>query len=116
LPNNTPLAVKVEPERNPGNHRRFFAFIRTAFRMQEHYQSEEHLRKALLIKAGYYDAIESHKDGKVTFIPKSMNFDRMKEPEFKKVFNDCLGAFHTMLTEMDRHISENEIYQLLDFE
>jgi len=116
IPANVPLEVNVKDNRNIDNHRRFFAFIKTAFNLQEHYTQQEHLRKAIIIKAGYYDTITSHKDGSVTFHAQSLKFEKMGEAKFKKVFTACLGAFHEMLSEMGRDISENELYQLLDFE
>ena len=116
IPANVPLEVNVKDSRNIENHRRFFAFIKTAFDVQDHYTHIEHLRKALIIKAGYYDRIESHLDGRVTFHAQSLKFESMGEAKFKKVFSDCLGAFHEMLIEMGRDISESEMGQLLEFE
>lgn len=116
LPKNVPLAVEVNENRNIDNHRRFFAFLNKAVNMQEHYTNVDQMRFALFIKAGHCQQVVSHKNGKISFIPKSMKFDKMSETKFRKVFKDCLDAFHDMLQEMGRDISEDELYQLMEFE
>lgn len=116
LPHNTPLAVTIEEDRKIENHRRFFAFLNTALSMQEHYENVNQLRFALLIKAGHCDRVISHKGGSVSFIPKSLKFKKMSETKFREVFKDCLNAFHVMLHEMGRDITEDELYQIMEFE
>lgn len=116
FPTDKPLCITVKESRNVNNHRRFFAFINTAFDMQEHYSSKEHLRKMLLMKAGFYERIESHKDGKFAFIPSSMKFERMSEKKFRDVFKACINAFHEMLSEMNISIGEDELMRIMDFE
>ena len=116
LPAGKPLAVVIDENRKIENHRRFFAFINQAFDMQEHYTSKEHLRRALLIKAGYYDKITSHLNGDVSFHAESMDFSSMGEDKFRRVFKDCLDAFHQMLAEMSRAITEDELLRIMEFE
>ncbi len=110
------IVIEYKANRNPGNHRRFFAFIRTAFDMQEHYESGEALRFALIVKAGYVTKVVSHKNGSVSFMPQSLKFSEMGEEKFKKVFKDVIGAFIAMLGEMGRPISEEEMYRIVEFD
>ncbi len=110
------LVIEHKANRNAGNHRRFFAFIRTAFDMQEHYETREALRFALIIKAGYVTQVVSHKNGSVSFMPQSMKFSEMGEEKFKKVFKDVIGAFIAMLGEMGSPISEEEMYRIVEFD
>lgn len=116
IPQGKEIAITIEEVRNPGNHRRFFAFLNIALGLQDHYQNIDQLRFALFIKAGHCEKVISHKNGSVAFIPKSMNFNKMGEEKFRKVFKDCLNAFHDMLLDMNRPISEQELCRLMDFE
>ena len=116
IPEYKPFIIKYTDKRNLGNHRRFFAFLGTAFDMQEHYQTKEALRFALIVKAGHVERIESHKGGKIVLMPKSMAFDKMKEEEFKVMFKNVITAFHSMLQEMGRDITEADLMRLIDFD
>lgn len=51
--------VKVEyiEKRNYENHKRFFAFARDTFDMQDQFDNKEIWRKHLLMLAGYYDQV-----------------------------------------------------------
>lgn len=116
LPKNVPISVVIDTSRNVQNHRRYFAFLNTALNMQEHYQNINQLRFALLIKAGYCESVTSHKTGAVSFIPMSLKFDKMGEEKFREVFKNSINAFHAMLTELNITITENDLYQLMEFE
>lgn len=93
------------------NHKRFFAFIKTTFLIQNHFDNMRHFRKWLVGKAGYYEIIE-YPNGKTVFDTDSIAFDKMEEPDFRKMFNRCVDAF---LSEFEPQISRNELYQVIDF-
>ena len=116
IPKGSEVVIEYRAKRNGGNHRRFFKFIRVAFDMQEHYTSREALRFALIVKAGYVEKIESHKNGAIALMPQSLKFSEMGEEKFKKVFKDVIGAFIEMLGEMGRPISEDEMMQIIEFD
>lgn len=116
IPEHKPLAVIIDSKRNMQNHKRFFAFLNTALDTQDHYQNIDQLRFALFIKAGLCERVISHKSGAVSFIPQSMNFSKMGEEKFKKVFKVCIDTFHIMLQEMNIRYTEEQLYKLMDFE
>ena len=116
IPANKPFILNYKQSRHSGNHRRLFAFINTAFDMQEHYQTREALRFALIIKAGYVDKIVSHRNGSIVLMPHSLKFAEMGEEKFKTVFKDIITAFHAMLQEMGNRISEDELLRLIEFD
>lgn len=97
--------------RNPGNHRRFFAFLNLAFDSQDFFSNIHHFRKWLIGKAGHYTIIQTPKGGTI-FDPDSIAWDNMDEPEFRDVFNDCLQAF---IDEFGKRIPENKIDEILRF-
>lgn len=78
--------------RNPGNHKRFFAFLNLAFDCQEHFTTLEAFRKWLIIKSGHAQIIQGP-DGTIYFNPDSIAWDKMDEIKFKTVINDCVQAF-----------------------
>jgi len=103
------VRVKWSKSRNPGNHRRFFAFIRAVFDMQEHFEDPEMLRKWLLMKAGFVDTAVAP-NGTVMFLPRSMAWDKMEEPEFQEAFDKMLTV-----AVQDLGLDADLINQVLEF-
>jgi hypothetical protein len=87
----TPVMVEIKLRRNVKNHRRFFAFLRTVFDMQDHFTEREAFRYWLIMKAGWFVTIEAP-NGHIIFQPKSIDFSRMEEPEFQQVFSACIDV------------------------
>ncbi len=115
FPHGKHLLIEVKEERNAGNHRRYFAFINTAFNMQNFYENREQLRKYLQCRAGHYDAIVTPK-GKTIYAPRSIKWSELKEPEFRKLFKECIDAFIGFYNENVGRMSDNEFYQIIDFD
>jgi len=97
--------------RSPGNHRRFFAFLKTAFDSQEFFKNIHHFRKWLIGKAGHYTIIKTPKGG-IIFDADSIAFDKMDEPEFREVFGDCVQAF---IDEFGERIPYDKIEEIVRF-
>jgi hypothetical protein len=97
--------------RNPGNHRRFFAFLKLAFDSQEFFNNRHHFRKWLIGKAGHYTIIQTPKGGAI-FDPDSIAWDKMEEPEFRETFNDCVQAF---IDEFGKRIPQDKIDEIIRF-
>lgn len=91
IPNDSFFMAELFLKRNPGNHRRFFAFLQTVFDMQDHFPTIEHLRYWLIMKAGWYETIQAP-NGTIIFKPKSIAWDRMEEIEFRKAFSHCIDV------------------------
>ena len=85
--------VKDSDDRSGANLRRFFKFINTAFRMQDHYSSKEIFRKELLILSGYSETWVSV-DGQVRVQAKSISYAELRnEDKFRAIFKNCIEAF-----------------------
>lgn len=106
------VLISYKKVRNVQNHRRFFAFIQTAFAMQDHYDTPTMLRKAIQIGAGYCDEIIGL-DGNVYFVPKSIAYEDLDEEAFRTLFKDCITAF---LNRYGSHISESEFMRIINFD
>lgn len=97
--------------RNPGNHRRFFAFLKIAFESQEFFDNIHHFRKWLIGKAGYFTIIQTPKGGTI-FDADSIAWDNLDETDFRKVFSDCIQAF---INEFGARIPEKTLDEIIRF-
>ena len=97
--------------RNPGNHRRFFAFLNIAFDSQDFFNNIHHFRKWLIGKAGHYTIIHTPKGGTI-FDADSIKWDSMDEPEFREVFGDCVQAF---INEFGDRIPKKKLDEIITF-
>ena len=79
--------------RSAGNHRRYFAFVKQAFDMQDSFDSPEIFRRYIELQAGHFDTVVSPKTGETAYWPKSISWDKLDEVEFKKLFNEVVNAF-----------------------
>ena len=102
----------LKKNRSPGNHRRYFAFIRLAFDMQEHFGNDTIFRKHLQIAAGHVDIVIDPKTGETMLIPKSISWDELGEDEFKPLFNDVINAFINVYGE---RLDPSQIDQIVRF-
>lgn len=105
------VMVDIHKNRNVKNHRRYFAFVRTSFAMQDHYENEEQWRKVLQLKAGHYDLVVTEK-GKNLYLPKSINWDQLDETEFRPLFNDVVNAF---IKDFGDKLDEYQINAILEY-
>jgi len=110
LPIGRVLSIKWSESRNYENHKRFFSFLRTTFDMQDSFESFEHFRRWLVMKAGYYTTAVAP-NGSTMFFPDSINFDKMDEEQFKKLFSDCIDAF---ISGFDI-IGRDELIRIVDY-
>lgn len=108
--------VEFIKTRNYENHKRYFKFIDVAFDMQEFYEEKEHLRKAVQMLAGHFDAlviVNKHGEPETHYIPKSIAFDKMDENEFRELFTKSVRAF---LSRYGNGMTEQEFLRVLEFE
>jgi hypothetical protein len=97
--------------RNPGNHRRFFAFLNLAFDAQDFYDNIHHFRKWLIGAAGHYTIIQTPKGGTI-FDPDSIAWDNLDEPQFREVFSDCVNAY---IKAFGKKIPDENIDEIIRF-
>lgn len=98
--------------RSPGNHRRYFAFINTAFDMQDTYDSPEIFRKYVEMLAGHFDTVISARTGEAMYWPRSISWEKLDEDAFRKLFNEVVNAF---LGWYGKKLSDYQINQLVSF-
>lgn len=102
---------ELHKKRSPGNHRRYFAFLKQSFDMQDFYDDREVWRKVLQLKAGFYDEVISDK-GKVVYLPRSIEWTKLDELEFKDLFNRMVNAF---LKDFGDKLNEYQINSIIAF-
>jgi len=98
--------------RSPGNHRRYFAFINTAFDMQDTYDNQEIFRKYIEMLAGHFDTVVSARTCEPMYWPKSISWEKLDEDEFRKLFNEVVNAF---LGWYGEKLNDYQINQLVGF-
>jgi hypothetical protein len=111
LSGQTEIIFDFKKKRSAGNHRRYFAFIKQAFDMQEHYDSKEIFRKVLQMQAGHFDEVITEK-GKPVYLPRTINWDELDEVEFKKLFNEVVNAFIKVYAHK---LNDMQINQIVGF-
>ena len=84
------IAIEVVRERNYEFHKKVMALINIGFENQEKYNNFDHYRKTVIMKAGYYDAIEMDKG--TVYWPQSISFASMDQDTFEKLFNKLLDV------------------------
>lgn len=105
------VKVKYSFPRNYENHKRFFAFVKTTFEMQDHFDNIHHYRKWLIMKAGRHTTIIAP-NGYTIFDADSIAFHKMDEAEFRGLFSDCIDAF---LSAWGDRINREELERVVDF-
>ena len=105
------VVADIKKNRNPGNHKRFFAFVKQAFDMQEFYEEREVFRKVLQLKAGFFDLVISEK-GKSVYLPKSISWDELDEIEFRELFGRVVNAF---IRDFGDKLNDIQINSILEY-
>lgn len=102
------LRVKLHRDRNPRHHRLFFGLLGLVFQNQTRYLSQEALRFAITIQAGYVDEIRLSGD-KVALKPKSLSWGKMDQAEFSEFYAAALKAIPELLPELGNVDWEREL-------
>jgi hypothetical protein len=91
IPVNDPIEYEFKKVRNYKFHKKFFALLNLVFENQEQYNNFEHLRKDLIISAGYYD-LRFNIEGVEIQEAKSISFAQMDENEFSELYNRIIDV------------------------
>lgn len=94
------IRVKLFKDRNPRHHRLFFALLKVVFQNQEKYLSQEALRFAITVQAGWVDEIQLTGD-KVALRPRSIAWGKMDQHEFKTYYDAAMQAIPELLPQFD---------------
>ncbi len=88
---NEPYVFSYKKPRNLRFHKKFFGLLNLVYQNQERYNNIDHLRRDLIIEAGFYD-VRYNFQGVETFEPKSISFAKMDENEFSDLYNRCVDV------------------------
>ena len=105
------MKIRYSVARDYQYHRKYFDFLNATFGMQEHFETMEHYRKWITMKAGWYDTIVTPK-GDTIFAAKSISFDKMEEDEFHKLFSTCIDVF---LQELGTNLTREDVLRVVDY-
>ena len=105
------MCVNYSFPRDYENHKRFYAFLKVTFNIQDHFEIMEHYRKWVIMKSGNFKIITAP-NGYQIFDADSIAFDKMDEDKFRQVFSDCIDAF---LSGWGDRISREELMEVIDF-
>lgn len=105
------IIADLRKNRNVKNHRRFFAFIKMSFDMQDTFDSMEVWRKYITMKAGFFDEV-INAEGKVLYWPQSISWDELDEIKFKDLFNKVVDAF---LKYYGQDLDDMQINSIVEF-
>lgn len=95
---------KTSKPRDIVRHRKYFALLNLTFENQDKFDSIEHLRAWVQIKAGHVELIEG------VYLPKSIAFSEMDEVEFLELYNGVINVIlREVIPGMDRGDLEREI-------
>lgn len=81
--------VKDPRQRSSQQHKFFFALLNKVWMNQTSFKSVDHLRKALLIRLGYYDKVV-YRNGDEIRIEKSLAYDKMPREEFDQLVQNAI--------------------------
>jgi len=88
LPKDGYFEIKYTSKRNVKFHRKFFSLIKICYENQSDYRLIDDLRRDLLITSGHYDEVVNKLTGEVYKIAHSLQFSKMDDTEFSKVYED----------------------------
>jgi|TARA_X000001388_G_scaffold25071_2_gene17491 hypothetical protein len=107
------VVCELKQPRNLKHHRLFYALMRKVFENQERYENLESMITAIKIGIGHADEYPM-KDGNVCYVPKSISFENMKQPEFNEFFDRAVNLIiKTIIPDMDKESLLAEVYQML---
>lgn len=100
---------EITQPRNYEFLKKFFALVNLVYQNQDKYTNIKHLRKDLIIEAGYYD-VRYNLHGVEIFEAKSISFASMTEDEFGKLYNAVVDTivkyFHFDKQEIIDNVSQ----------
>lgn len=88
---NEPYEYEFKQPRNYKFHKKFFALLNMVFDNQERYKNIDHLRKDLIIEAGFYTIRYDFK-GVEIYEADSISFASMDENEFSELYSKCIDV------------------------
>lgn len=85
------VEIKRANQRSLRHHRLFFALLEIVGECQDEPWTKDQTLTWVKVAAGHTDPVYD-RDGKVTFIPRSISFDSMSQDEFRAFFDAAVQA------------------------
>tara|TARA_R110001592_G_scaffold202982_1_gene452683 strand:- start:169 stop:609 length:441 start_codon:yes stop_codon:yes gene_type:complete len=104
------VSVTTTQARSPEQHKLFFRLLKKAFdNQQTKFPTMDHMRKALLVEAGYSEP-HYKMNGEIVLVAKSMSFQNMKHEEFNNLFDSVVDIIcEYVMPNMDKLDLINEV-------
>lgn len=110
------MAFKARKPRNGIVHRRFFKMLRVLLSFTEKYESVEHILTEIKVRMGYYEHYV-RESGEVVFIPKSIDFDTMDDPEFQVFYDKAVDIiFAHIIPGVDEELLQIAMEEMVRFD
>lgn len=110
LKNGEQYKSKISKPRNYQFHKKFFALLSLAFHNQDQFDNMEKFRFVMIMKAGHFESIDTGKG--VVYMPKSINFAKMDEVEFERLYNDMIQVVIDLIGA-DEETINNELINFM---
>lgn len=109
IPFGEQVVCTIKRPRNPKFHRKLFSLFSLVFENQELYDNFDRFRKEIVMRAGFYEE-HTHLTGKVSYVAKSLAFDKMDETEFSELYDKCCGVIiQYFWPDISRHQLEEAV-------
>lgn len=110
------LLATIRLPRNIHLHRKAFALLKTLHpHVMDRYPSQESLRKALTIGAGFVDEAINPKTGEVHLQAKSWSFSGMGDEEFQPLYSAMVGLAIDMVAGTTADDWESAVMEIARF-
>ena len=104
LKQGTQYKFKITKDRNVLFHKKGMALFQLGFQNQEKINNFDHYRKLVVMRAGYFDTIETSKGA--VYLPHSISFSSMDEITFEELFKRVLDVICEQLDTAPEIIKE----------
>lgn len=108
------LRADIVQPRNGGLHRKAFALLKIVW-PHTNYPTQEALRAAMTIGAGFVDETVDVATGKVILYPKSWSFTDMDDIEFQELYNRLVDVALKIVPDSRREDWEQAVDQIVRF-
>lgn len=110
IPNNEIFEIEYKKKRNIKFHRKFYALLNLYFDNQQLFTNLDDLRYCLLLESGISEEKTNPLTGEVFKVPKSLQFQKMDEIEFNKVYEAVKNTISKLLSVSNEEL-EREVEQ-----
>lgn len=114
LPKDRALRADIVAPRNPRLHRKAFVLLSKVF-PHTNYPTQERLRAAMTIGAGFVDETIDPYTKQVVWYPKSWAFDQMDDVEFKELYDRLVDVALQIVPNSRRDDWEKAVDEICRF-